>query len=400
MRKILIVSLMLASIAGTALAVSPGTDVFLASVGRLQGSCPGGVCALYRTDAWIYNPSTTQPATVGITFLARQNSNVTSTPTVQYRQVAPGETLALPDIFDTVYGLDNVAGALRFTSDQAIVVTGRIYDANVQTNKGTGTAGQFFPGIPAELAISAGASTNLIGLTQDAAATFRANFGFVETTGNSATIIVDKRDASGALLASKTYTIGGYGAQQVNITDVGGPLGSDQRLTLNVTQGPGRIIAFASQIDNATGDPYTIDMVTPLGSANTVGRFDGVVFSSDDSTVVDGGIEAKVSLGSLDSYSATASIPCGTDVYTLETDSIGSPVVINADGSFTSQVAYNYGDGTTTFFTVTWTLSGTLTNGVLSGTLVSDTTGGSGSYAACNVMGVSRVVRAGWTGAQ
>ena len=401
MRKILIVSLMLASIAGTALAVSPGTDVFLASVGRLQGSCPGGVCALYRTDAWIYNPSTTQPATVGITFLARQNSNVTSTPTVQYRQVAPGETLALPDIFDTVYGLDNVAGALRFTSDQAIVVTGRIYDANVQTNKGTGTAGQFFPGIPAELAISAGASTSLIGLTQDAAATFRANFGFVETTGNSATIVVDKRDASGALLASKTYTIGGYGAQQVNITDVGGPLGSDQRLTLNVIQGPGRIIAFASQIDNATGDPYTIDMVTPLGSANTVGRFDGVVFSSTDSTVVDGGIEAQVSLGSLDSYYATASIPCGASgSYTLDTDSGGVAVPIAADGSFSSQVAYNYGDGTTTFFTVTWTLNGTFANGVLAGTLTSDTTGGTGDYAACNAMGISRVFRAGWTGAQ
>ncbi len=398
MRKLLIVSLLLASVAGTALAVSPGTDVFLASVGRLQGSCPGGVCALYRTDVWIYNPSTSQTATVGVYFLARQTAN--TAPAVQYVQVAPGETKAELDIFQTLYGLDEVAGALELKSDQQIVVTGRIYDANVQTNKGTGTAGQFFPGIPKELAIGAGSGTNLIGVSQDAAGTFRANFGFVETTGNTATVVVDKRDGSGTLLASKTYTIGPYGAQQVSITDVGGPLGTNQRLVVNVTQGSGRIIAFASQIDNATGDPYTIDMVTPLGSANTLGRFDGVVFSSADSTAVDGGIEATVSQGSLDSYFATASIPCGTDSYTLDTDSGGVAVPIGADGTFSSQVAYNYGDGTTTFFTVTWTLSGTFTNGVLSGTLVSDTTGGTGSYATCNAMGVSRVFRAGWTGAQ
>ena len=400
MRKLFLVPLVLALFSGTAMAVSPGTDVFLASVGRLQGECPGGVCALYRTDVWIYNPSTTQSATVEVSFLARQNSN--PSPATQPVTVAPGETKALLDIFDTLFGMDDVKGALRFTSDQDVVVTGRIFDSNVVTNLGAGTAGQFFPGIPSALAIGAGSGTNLIGLSYDAAGTFRANFGFVETTGNSATVVVDKRDGSGALLASKTYTIGAYGAMQVKITDVGGPLGTDQRLVLNVTQGSGRIIAFASQIDNRTGDPYTVDMVTPLGTSHTAGVFDGVVFRSSDSTTVDGGIELEVGSGTLSSYYATASIPCGASTsYTLDLDNGGTSVPINADGTFTSQVTYDYLDGTgATVFTVDWTLSGTFANGVLSGTLSSDTSGGTGDYAACNATGVSRVFRAGWTGVQ
>jgi len=50
-------------------------------------------------------------------------------------------------------------------------------------------------------------------------------------------------------------------------------------------------------------------------------------------------------------------------------------------------------------FTTNWTLSGARAkDGTWSGALESDTSGGAGSYASCNVLNVIRAWRAAWTG--
>jgi len=377
-------------VAGSALAVAPGTDVYLASVGHGQGACVGGICSQWATDAWIFNP-TTGSVTVTIAFLPRGGAN--PSPATVEVTVAAGETKELKDLVLSEFVLDQAFGALRFTAATAVVVTGRIYDANVVTNKGTGTAGQFFPGLPAQLAIGLGQSTDLIGLAQDQAGTARINFGFVETTGNGATVEVTKRDASGAALATKSYALAGYEATQVNITDVGGALGTNQRLTATVTAGSGRVLAFGSQLDNNTGDPYTVEMVTPLAAGNTVGSFDGIVLT-DDGQYVDGGIDLAIDATGLLSYSGLAGLPCGWVVDFFATPL--QPIAIAGDGSFSTQVTIPSYPGTT--FSITWTLSGTLaSSGVITGTLRSDTTGATGVDVSCNGL-VDRPWRAGWTG--
>lgn len=377
-------------IAASALAVAPATDVYLASVGHGQGSCPGGICSQWVTDAWIYNPSASS-VTVTIAFLPRGGANP-SPSTVQVT-VAAGETKELKDIIYNQFGLDPAFGALRFTSTAAVVVTGRIFDSNVVTNKGTGSAGQFFPGLPAQLAIGMGQTTNLIGMAQDQAGTVRANFGFVETSGNSATVEVKKLSSTGSTLATKTYSVAAREAKQVSITDVGGSLGTNQRLQVKVTGGTGKVLTFGSQLDNLTGDPFTVEMVTALATGSTTGLFDGIVLT-DDGQYVDGGIDLAIDSTGVESYSGLAGLPCGWVLDFFKTPL--QPIAIAGDGTFSDSVTIpTYPDTT---FSVTWTLSGTLgSNGVLTGTLRSNTTGGTGNDATCNGI-VDRPWRAGWTG--
>ncbi len=261
MRSTLIAGLLVFST--TAFAAVPSTNVFLPSVGHGPGSCVGGICTAWRSDVWIFNPSPTQPATVDIFYLQRGAENLN--PPKKTITVASGETKELADIVSNLFTLDNAFGAMQFTSNAPVVVTGQIYDANVVTNRGTGTAGQFFAALPAEAAIRAGQTADVIGVAQDSAGVFRTNFGFVETTGNPATVEVQRIDGAGSVLATKTYVVGGREPKQLSVLDIGGPAGTNQRLRFRVVDGTGRIVAFGSRIDNRTGDPSTIQMsVQPL----------------------------------------------------------------------------------------------------------------------------------------
>jgi hypothetical protein len=392
-------AIIVSSVASTALAVTPSTDVYIASVGHGQGACIGSVCSQWRTDVWIHNPSSSTTAAVTVYFLARGQAN--TSPTGKSVTVQPGATAEIKDIVGTgLFNLDPAFGALRLTSNTSVLVTGRIYDANVVTNQGTGTAGQFFAGSPANLSIGAGQSTTLIGLAQDAAGNNRTNFGFVETSGNSATVTVTKVDGSGTTLATKQYTLAAREAIQVPITDVGGALGTNQRLIAAVTAGTGRVLAFGSVLDNHTGDPSTVDMSTAGAGGATSGSFDGVVYSADGSAV-DGGVELTIDPSGLSSYTGVASLACGSFSYVVDFfDTPAQAVAIGGDGSFSTQVTLDYTNSTNTgtAFSITWTLSGVLApTGVLTGTLTSDTSGGTGDDAGCNGT-EDRPWRAGWTG--
>jgi hypothetical protein len=239
-------------------AITPAAEVYLASVGRGQGACPGGVCAQWRTSAWVTNLSTSTTANVEIAFLLRGQANLS--PATVNVSIAPGESREFLDIFADTFGLDGVFGALRLRSNIAVAVYSRTFDANVQTNKGTGSAGQDVPGIPFSSAIIVGQSTELAGLAQDSGGLVRSNFGFVEAMGQSCTVDASLLAGNGTVLATKTYNVLPYEALQPPITDIGGPLGTNQRVLLTVTGGNGAIIATASRIDNGTGDPTTSDM--------------------------------------------------------------------------------------------------------------------------------------------
>ena len=396
MTRALVITAIVAALAAPAsFAVAPATDLYLPSVGHAQGACPGGVCSQWRTDVWIYNPATTGSVTVTVSFLRRDTEN--TSPATQAVVVAAGEVKELADIIATTFGLDGVYGALRFTAASEVVVTGRIYDANVQTNKGTGTAGQFFAGLPATLAIGNGEKTTIIGLAQDSGSVWRTNFGFVETSGASATVEVKRLDGVGTVLATKSYNLRARESRQFAITDIGGALGTNQQLLATVTGGSGRVIAFASRLDNRTGDPSTVEMVTKVVStAKNSGRFDGVVLTSD-ALLIDGGIELDIDSSGVTGFAGVSGLPCGADNYVVDfSTTSATPIPIGGDGSFVGSVSIEYKEGSTVFFTINWTLSGALTDGVLSGTLRSVTSGGAGSWAACNGT-VDRPWRAGWT---
>jgi len=271
-----VIGLVISLIASSSFAAEAGTNLFLPSVGRGQGSCPGGVCSKWATSAWIYNPNT-YTATVTIYFLERDKNNNSA---AQITVNVPANTVK--EYYDIIKGnlnLDNVYGALRFVSSAPVVVNGRIFDYNVQTNKGTGSAGQFLAGTNSLSSIGSGESTEVIGLASDNS-NWRSNVGLVEVTGNSVNVKVERLASNGNVLGTKSYDVKPFEAKQFSMTSLGGGTGTNQRVRFTITGGNGRIIATGSRIDENTGDPSTVDMTgVSFDPRLLVGNWDGAWYN-------------------------------------------------------------------------------------------------------------------------
>jgi len=406
MRKTFAV-LFLMMVAGSALATVPGMDLYVPAVAHGLGAISNDVQATWRSDVWIFNPSTSQAATVYVYMLLRDHPGGNTNPDERTITVNPGQTRYLEDVVGSgLFNLNDTYGGLRIVSFIPVVVSGRSYDANVTVvGKSQGSAGQFFSGVPADLAIGLGDSTDVIGLDQDGFQTtglWRSNLAFVETTGNPVDLTISLLDTNGITFGSPiTKHLDGRQVSQINyIISAFGTTGTNQRIHVAVTGGTGRVIANASRMDNRTGDPATIESVMVYMS----GRFEGVVMDAYPGTRVDGGLQLLISGGALTNYSGVTGIPCGADSYTLDfSPSGGSSVPVNADGTFLTTVSISYTDGTNTLFTTNWTLSGARAkDGTWSGILKSDTTGGVNvggyDYSKCNALNVTRAWRASWSG--
>ncbi|MEW6338416.1 MAG: hypothetical protein ACOY3Y_06120 [Acidobacteriota bacterium] len=386
------------TLASAAFAVQPSSDTYIISTGRIAGTPQGGVVPFFVTDVWIHNPSATTSATVEVVFLPRNTDN--SAPIHSFDvPVAAGATIELADIFQSGFNLDGVVGALRFVSVVPVVVTGRIYDNNVQTNIGTGTAGQFFPGLPASAAIGSGQSTSVIGTAEDA--TFRTNLALVETTGNTVTLRFERIEPNGTVGGTiDNYQVLPREAKQIGsvLKQLGVTTATNQRVRVTVTGGTGRVLVAGSRLDNRTGDPYTIEMTMPASSSvRTTGLFEGVVLTPDGGRL-DGGLQLTIGTTGIGATEGVTGLPCGSLSFTVDFDATSNPpITIGGDGSFTFTIPnVAYTDGASTIFTITWTVTGARsTEGVVTGTLQSATAGGTGDWATCNGT-ATRNFRAGW----
>jgi hypothetical protein len=91
--------------------------------------------------------------------------------------------------------------------------------------------------------------------------TFRTNLGLCEVWGESATVRVSIMDASMTELGSRSYQLRPY--ENIQINQVVSAIASisslsDGMVVVTVTAGNGRVGAYLSVVDNATGDPTFI----------------------------------------------------------------------------------------------------------------------------------------------
>ena len=373
MRKTFAV-LFLIMVAGSAFATVPGMDLYVPAVGHGLGAVSGGVQAWWRGDVWIFNPSTTQPATVDIFLLLRNQGN--PNPAVWRITVNARETRYLPDIVFNTFGLDNTFGALRIVSSIPVVVSGRSYDANVTVvGKGQGSAGQFFSGVPAALAIGLGDATDVIGLDQDGvqtSGTWRSNLAFVETTGNSVDLTISRIDSNGTQLGSIGYHLEGRQVSQINyvITSIVNTTGTNQRIRVAVTGGTGRVIANASRLDNRTGDPATIEMVGGGREGTYVSRLDRADYQTPITLTVAGGAVTALDATILFTDADVASC---TDIQLAAfSGPLSQPVFYDETGAFSFVVS----DPNVGGIGISLQISGTITvTGQVSGTATTTLTG-------------------------
>ena len=377
--KHLLAVLLAVLVASSALATTPGTDLYVPAVGHGVGAVVNGIQAWWRGDVWVFNPSTTQPATVDIFLLLRNQAN--PNPDSRRITVKAGETRYLDDIVYNTFGADNTYGGLRIVSNIPVVVSGRSYDKNVTvTGKGQGTAGQFFSGIPASLAIGLGDSTDVIGLDQDGfqtSGTWRSNLAFVETTGNPVDLTISRLDSGGNVLGSIPYHLEGRQVSQINYVVtaiVMNSYGTNQRVHVAVTGGTGRVIVNASRMDNRTGDPATVEMVG--------GGREGTYLCKQEKTVYDTPITLTVAGGAVTAIDATIVFTdedvtaCGDSAELLSfSGPLPQPVFYDETGSFSFVLSNPNAGGIGVTLQVNATISVT---GQVSGTATTTLTGAGG----------------------
>ncbi len=166
--------------------------------------------------------------------------------------LAPGQMAVFYDLV-AQFGVSG-GGALEVGADQPIVVTSRTY--NTVNGK---TYGQFLDAYSAADGLSPGQVAVLNQLQESTA--FRTNIGVVNLGATAATAKITLYDASGSTVGSFNVSLapGQWKQDQQPFSKRFGRTNTTGYATVSVTSGSG-IVAYASVIDNGSGDPTTIPM--------------------------------------------------------------------------------------------------------------------------------------------
>jgi len=235
-----------------------GADLMLPAVGRASGSND----SIWYTTLWIHNPGTA-PANVSIALLERNQEN--PTPETAHVIVNPGATATYSDLLWDIFGLESFFGAVHITSDGNILANARIF--NLTSGGMASSRGQFFGSLPVRLAIGAGETTEVPGITQPADGSFRCNWGLVEASGGNAQVRVTLVGGNGDQIGQGTIYLGAFQPVQYNIDDLaGGAPVEGGTLRVEVLSGSGKVMAFGSMVANESGDPSTLEMGYALPS--------------------------------------------------------------------------------------------------------------------------------------
>jgi hypothetical protein len=236
----------------------------------VAGAVHGANGTFFHTEVTIMNSGAAQ-ASGTLRFVSRTGDAVDRQVTLGARQ-----SLVVDDILGKLFGIStDTVGYLRFTpASGAFAVTSRTYTS---VTGQLATYGTSAPALPLSAALKSG-GIRIIGALDDASpatvaaavpATFRTNFGLVETTGKSVHVRVTLRfrfpggaEVVGMESASKEYDLAPnqfvlLGSLTAEILGAERALFGDLRdveADFQVTDGDGSVLVFTSSVDNGTGD--------------------------------------------------------------------------------------------------------------------------------------------------
>jgi hypothetical protein len=193
-------------------------------------------------------------------------------------EIASNQTLALDDVVSSIFGLGTTSGSIGMLEVRPLTTTtssGGFFSAISPTVQQlltlgssrtynftpAGSLGQFIPATQFSKFVGLGKILSLQQVAQSEA--YRANFGFLEASGQPVDLLMRVYDIVGNLLATIPVSLQASEHKQIGlllasngITDL-----EDGRVELEVTSGGGKITAYVSEIDNATNDPYLVSAV-------------------------------------------------------------------------------------------------------------------------------------------
>jgi hypothetical protein len=217
----------------------------------------------WRTDLELHNPGSSE-GRYEIALLETNRNN--SSPRTAVFTVGPGESLRLEDILASAFAYGGTA-ALRITplSGAVLILTSRTYNLTDE-----GTYGQFLGGVTESQAIGDDEQGIMIQLShhRGSSAGYRTNIGFLNCGASPITVHVELYSSDGTLLGALDYELGPSTHKQANkiFQEVAAADIDDGYAVVTTTTAGARFLAYASVVDNATGDPVYIPAVTVSGA--------------------------------------------------------------------------------------------------------------------------------------
>jgi len=233
----------------------PSVDASASLTIPAAAAVAGAAGTNWRTDLEVHNPGSVQSSyTVALLPSGQPNPD----PLEETFSLAPGLCARYPDILADVFGFTGTA-ALRMTpSPGEVMVTSRTYNLTPD-----GTYGQFIAGVAAGRSILAGDEVRLVGLTQDPS--YRTNIGFASASAFPIQVELSLYDGDGTLLGVLTTELAANGYWQVNnaFNQVGADALGDGYAVVRTDTLGAAFFAYASRIDNRSGDPVYVPGLGP-----------------------------------------------------------------------------------------------------------------------------------------
>ncbi|NOZ94702.1 MAG: hypothetical protein GXP47_08195 [Acidobacteria bacterium] len=208
--------------------------------------------------------------------------------------LTPGQAVMLQDLLPGLLDSDEPSGGAVLSADGPVTAASRTF-----TGDGDGTWGQNVPLVPSGSWVQAGQRVVLAGLAQDGAT--RTNLGLLNPGSSPLDVTVRFHGADGSVLGERTWTVPARGWRQIDLAlEQAGA--APVSLAWAELDGNGDFVAYASVIDNATGDAVTVlpatatgaDLVVPA-AAHTTG-YGGVLWRTDLDLVAAGDGPARYRL--------------------------------------------------------------------------------------------------------
>jgi uncharacterized repeat protein (TIGR01451 family) len=258
----------------------PPNAVIVPSAGHLDG-----INSHWQSDVFIAN-TTSAKTKYQLTFSPDD-------PSLGIKQtiidVDAGATTALVDIVKTWYGVGSLgesangvieirpfvpSGKGRPSNDDVSVsftgvASSRAYNVSSTSNA---TLGQFIPALPFSgfigKALDNAHAATVLGLQQIAQNNdFRSNIGVLEASGQPVSVLITAFDGNGNKLLDFPLDLRGGEQRQLNSFLAQNRISLDTgRVEVKVLNGNGKVAAYASVVDNKSGDPFLVSGV-PLGQS-------------------------------------------------------------------------------------------------------------------------------------
>ncbi len=213
---------------------------------------PGANNTLWRTDLAVAN-LTTQTASLSLTFLTGSSSAVRSV------TLEAGNATEWVNVLESLFGVGSdvdTQGAIQITSDQPLHISAVDYN-----HTAAGTFGQDIPALTTGDAITPGKEGVLLPMRNSSS--FHTNVGVVNLGDQSETVALRIFDASGSQVGNtRSIQVGpGLWFQQYDIFRFlsAGDLEFGY-VTVQVVTPGGTVWAYASLVDNTSGDARTISV--------------------------------------------------------------------------------------------------------------------------------------------